>query len=76
MASSFVTQAEFSRHRGVSRKTVSVWKSRGLLVLRSDGLVDVAASDKRLSERPFRYRGGLTTQLPGNIGNKFAPDYR
>ncbi len=72
MASSFVTQAEFSRHRGVSRKTVSVWKVRGLLVLSPDGLIDVAASDRKLNERPLRYRGGLTTQLPGNIGNKFA----
>jgi len=44
----FVTQAEFARHRKVSRKTATVWKQKGLLVLTAEGRVDVGATDERL----------------------------
>jgi len=53
-----VSQAEFARLRGVSRKTVTLWKGQGRLTLTADGLVDVAASDAMLAQRPPVYRGG------------------
>lgn len=59
-----MTQAEFARHRGVSRKTITHWKQRGLVVLVDGGAVDVAASEARLAERPECYRGGEVTALP------------
>ncbi len=61
-----VSQADYARLRGVSRKTVSQWKSQDRLVLR-DGGVDVEATDELLA----RYRrGGLTgnTAKAGNSG--------
>lgn len=46
----FMTQAEFARDQNVSRKTVSVWKREGRLVM--DGnRVNVAASVERLGDR-------------------------
>ena len=42
----FMSQAEYARYRGVSRKTVTVWKHKGLLVLNGIGQVDVAATDR------------------------------
>jgi hypothetical protein len=56
-----VTLAEFARRRGVSRKTTSMWKAKGWLVLR-DGRVDVAASTALLNQRPPTYRGGHTNR--------------
>lgn len=56
----FMTQAEYSRHRGVVRSTVTVWKNRGRLVMDAEGRIDVAASDLALDERPKTYRGGST----------------
>ncbi len=44
---SIVSQAEFARLHGVSRKTVTTWKSRNLLVLQEDG-IDVEASNAKL----------------------------
>lgn len=55
-----VTQAEFARMRSVSRKTVTIWKQQGKIVLTADGRVDVEASDDLLSGRPDSYRGGVT----------------
>jgi hypothetical protein len=55
----FVSQAEFSRRRGVSRKSVTVWRRYGLVVMRG-GLVDVDASEARLAERPDIIKGGKT----------------
>jgi predicted transcriptional regulator len=51
------SMAAFARRRGVSKPCVSQWKTRGLLVL-SDGLVDIAATEARLAARPAVYRGG------------------
>jgi hypothetical protein len=42
----FCKQSVYARYRGVSRKTVTVWKAKGLLVLNQYGVVDVAATDK------------------------------
>jgi hypothetical protein len=54
------SMAAFAKRRGVSKACVSKWKTRGLLVLTPDGLVDIAASEERLAERPAVYRGGAT----------------
>ncbi len=43
-------QADYARHREVSRKTVTEWKQRGLLRFTADGDVDFAASDQALRE--------------------------
>ena len=45
--SNLVTQAEYARHRGVSRKTVTQWKREGILVM-NGSLVDRSASDRAL----------------------------
>jgi hypothetical protein len=46
-----VTQAKFARMRGVSRKTVTVWKKKNLIRMTSDGRVDVRQSIDALDER-------------------------
>jgi len=52
-----MTQAAYAKHRGVARKTVTMWKSKSLLVM--DGpLVCTAASDAILDGRAPIYRGG------------------
>jgi hypothetical protein len=48
MAAPTLNQSGFAAWRGVSRKTVTGWKHRGLLVLTDDGNVDVEASDAML----------------------------
>lgn len=45
-----VSQADFARQHGVSRKTVTQWKAAGYLVL-DGGKVDVEATDAALEER-------------------------
>lgn len=45
------TQSEYARHRQVHRSYISRLAQRGILVMR-DGLVDVAASDAVLDDRP------------------------
>lgn len=54
-----VSQADFSRIRGVSRKTVTLWKQKGWLILDDAGRVDVAATERQLNQRPVNYRGGV-----------------
>lgn len=65
-----LSQAEFARHRGVSRKAVTGWKQKGLLVLTDTGLIDVEGSEWNLDQRPANYRGGVTHRpvraVPGN----------
>ncbi len=53
-------QAEFARHRGVSKAVVTKWKGQGLLALTDDGKVDVEATEWNLDQRPASYRGGTT----------------
>lgn len=43
-------QSQYAAHRSVSRKTATVWKQRGLLVLTPSGDVDFEASDQSLRE--------------------------
>lgn len=64
-----MSQAEFARYRGVSRKAVTDWKKAGLLVLTSGGQIDVAATDLLLNERPESYRGGVTNRPKPRTGN-------
>ena len=59
-----VTQAEFARLRGVSRKTVTQWKQDGLLSMSPDGRVNVEESEWLLADRPQSYRGGQTKAAP------------
>lgn len=71
VASGFVSQAEYGRHRKVSRKTVTDWKAKGLLVLDGNGQIDVEKTDAVLDERPANYRGGVTSNAPKRgKGNK------
>lgn len=76
-----VNQAEFARLMDVSRKTVTTWKARNLLVLSGD-LVDVEASKKVLKK--YRREGvpsvtsttaaARKTARPGNsAGNAKKP---
>lgn len=44
-----VTQAEFARIRGVSRKTVTLWKQKGRIAVGKDGLIDVAKAEAALA---------------------------
>lgn len=57
-------QSEYAAYRGVSRKTVTGWKQRGLLVFSGGDLIDVVKSDAALAERPQAYRGGAASQAP------------
>lgn len=69
-----VTQAEFSRMKGVSRKTVSEWKREGRIVI-VDGMVDVERSQKKLlaasRHRATGRRAAVT--LPPADGAKVTP---
>lgn len=56
-----MSQAEFARHRGVSRCAVTYWKRDGLLVMRGK-FVDVLASEKLIDARPEKFRGGVTNR--------------
>lgn len=70
----YMSQAEFSRRRGVSRATVTEYKAKGLLVMTNDGLVDVAASEERLAASLDPARGGDRTHKKPAASNK--PDGR
>lgn len=66
-----MTQAEFARHRGVSRPTVSEYKRKGLLVMKDERLVDVVASEARLASSLDQSRGGDRSQ--GSASGKKKP---
>lgn len=70
-APKFLSQADFARRREVSRKSVTTWKSKGLLVFSDAGDVDVDASEWNLDQRPPTYRGGVTHRPVRKVtGNK------
>lgn len=48
------SQAAYARHRGVSRNRISVWKSRGLIILDAQGGVNFDESDKMIAEHGGR----------------------
>jgi len=61
-----VSQAEYARLRGVSKKTVTQWKQEGKIVL-ADGGVDVEPSDARLQKyRAVGLKGGNDSSNGGN----------
>jgi len=60
-----VNQAEYAAQHGVSRKTVTKWKTAGYLVF-SDGMVDAEASDAVLRERGLGRFAGVTSAPEGN----------
>lgn len=60
------SQSEYAAHRGVSRKTVTVWKQRGLLVFNADGSVNTAKTDQFIANH-----GGNITPLP--VRSKVLP---
>lgn len=70
-----MSQAEFARHRGVSKAVVTKWKGQGLLALAPDGKVDVEATEWNLDQRPASYRGG-TVHRPIRTVPKEEPDPR
>ncbi|KQP82870.1 hypothetical protein [Methylobacterium sp. Leaf117] len=71
----FLSQADFARRRGVSRKTVTGWKQKTILVLNEAGLIDVEATEWALDQRPASYRGGVTHRPVRVVtGNRSAPE--
>jgi phage terminase Nu1 subunit (DNA packaging protein) len=65
-----VSQAEYSRLRGVSKKTITQWKQEGKLVL-AEGGIDVEASDAHLQ----KYRkAGLKGNAVGNAEGNALPE--
>lgn len=67
-----VKQSEFARLHGVTRKTVTKWKTRGWLVMRGD-CVDVEASNARLKKyrRDGLPKGGkVTAQVTPRVTRK------
>jgi hypothetical protein len=64
-----MTQAQFARHRGVSKGSVSNWKKSGLLVFaEGEGgkhLVDVARTEAKLNANLDPGRGRPTTGMTG-----------
>jgi phage terminase Nu1 subunit (DNA packaging protein) len=65
-----VSQAEYARRCGVSKKTVTQWKQEGKLVL-AEGGVDVEASDAYLKKyRSAGLKGNDQGNDSGNEGNE------
>lgn len=59
--------SEFARHRGVSRQSVMNWKKAGFVVMGEAGGVNVAETERRLSERPAIRKGGAVKPPPTNL---------
>lgn len=61
MTAQLMTQAEFARHRGVSKPAVSNWKKAGLLVLQENDagriMVNVERTDAKLNAKLDPMRG-------------------
>jgi hypothetical protein len=65
-----MTLKAFAALHGVSRQTASKWRNRGFVISGPDGLVDVAASNALLADRPQVYRGGVKGGNPAKGGVK------
>jgi hypothetical protein len=70
------TKSAFARRHSVNRSTVNKWEARGHIVMTVDGLVNIEASERLLSERPANYRGGTTkgSGTPQPQPAKVAPE--
>jgi hypothetical protein len=65
----FLSQSAFARYRRVTRKTVTVWKQKGFVVLNASGNVDVRRSNALLDARPECSRGGMTNRRPADASD-------
>ena len=74
MTKDFVTQKEFAEICGVSKAAVTKWKSKGLLVFGENNLVNVAATQEKLENRPAKYRGGTAKTFSNNDNDFVEPD--
>ncbi|GLR49729.1 hypothetical protein GCM10007923_09340 [Shinella yambaruensis] len=48
MTVTYMNQSQYAEYQHVSRKTVTIWKQKGLLVTEASDRVNVAATDARL----------------------------
>ena len=63
-----MNQSDFAKLHNVSRKTVTMWKSRGWLIMSGDD-IDVAASNAQLEKyRKSVNRPSKNDALPPEIG--------
>jgi hypothetical protein len=67
-----LSQYAFAKLRGVSERTVSVWKRQGLLI-RIGNKIHVESTNRILDARPASYRGGRTSRLRGAVPEAGAP---
>lgn len=74
MTKDFVTQKEFAEICGVSKAAVTKWKSKGLLVFGENNLINVAATQEKLENRPAKYRGGTAKTFSNNDNDFVEPD--
>ena len=74
MTKDFVTQKEFAEICGVSKAAVTKWKSKGLLVFGENNLVNVAATQEKLENRPAKYRGGTAKTFSDSDNDFSEPD--
>ncbi|WP_392563215.1 hypothetical protein RHO12_12735 (plasmid) [Orbus sturtevantii] len=67
-----MNQADYARHQGVSRKTITVWKNRGILVFNGKE-IDVEKSDENVTQYLKKTKQG--NKLKGNNeGNNIDDD--
>jgi hypothetical protein len=69
-----VKQSEFARMKGVSEKSVSVWKREGRLVM-VGGMVDAEASQRKLAENAGKRsiaQGKALPETPASKKNRIA----
>lgn len=69
-----MSQAEFARHRDVSRATVNEYKKKGYLVLNDSGKVLVRESEESLKANLDASRGGNRAPKPAASSNKAFMD--
>lgn len=74
MTKDFVTQKEFAEICGVSKAAVTKWKTKGLLVFGENNLVNVAATQEKLDNRPAKYRGGTAKTFSDSNNDFSEPD--
>lgn len=70
-----MSQAQFANLAGVSRKTVTQWKSKGFLVFNDDQMVEVEASIKILRDRGLgKFDDEVVAENPPDLPVTHAPD--
>lgn len=67
-------QSEFARLHGVSRKTVTAWKKKGMIVLNDDDTVDVEKSNELLKQnRSGKYQNETEVEKKKNQSIQLLP---